>query len=178
MEQCLAWLPTRSYRPTAYSTMMHGKDFQQTILLDEPNHVTYMVYGRTYTKAPSLPTDQVSETACQGEWLEYEANHPLNHMVANTMKCTYEPSTWLSRMVKSSTRIDSGPSLARGRPDSVMWMAARTFGISRSHGELLSSRSSSSAIGYTPTSLAPTAPSTPTRPRQSLAPRRVKRSGS
>ena len=62
--------------------MMHGKDFRQTILLDEPNHVTYLVYGRTYTKAPSLPTEQVSETTCQGEWLEYEANHPLSHMVA------------------------------------------------------------------------------------------------
>ena len=41
-----------------------------------------MVYGRAYTKAPSLPTDQVSETACQGGWLKYEVNHPLNHMVA------------------------------------------------------------------------------------------------
>ena len=40
-----------------------------------------MVYGRTYTKAPVLPTDQVLETACHGEWLEYEAYHPLNHMV-------------------------------------------------------------------------------------------------
>ena len=40
-----------------------------------------MVHGRTYTKAPSLPTDQVSETACQGEWVEYEKDQPLNHMV-------------------------------------------------------------------------------------------------
>ena len=81
VEQCMTWLRTRIYRPEYYSTMMHGKDFHQTILLDEPNYVTYMVYGRTYTKAPVLPTDQVSETACQGEWLEYESNHPLNHMV-------------------------------------------------------------------------------------------------
>ena len=40
-----------------------------------------MVYGRTHTKAPVLPTDQVSDIACQGEWLEYESGHPLNHMV-------------------------------------------------------------------------------------------------
>ena len=77
----MAWLHTRIYRPSYYSTMMHGKDFHQPILVDEPSYITYMVYGRTYTKAPVLPTDQVSETACQGEWLEYEANHPLNHMV-------------------------------------------------------------------------------------------------
>ena len=64
-----------------YSTMLHGKDFHQPILVDEPNYITYMVYGRTYTKAPVLPTDQVLETACQGEWLEYKANHPLHHMV-------------------------------------------------------------------------------------------------
>ena len=64
VEQCMTWLRTRSYRPTAYSTMMHGKDFHQAILVDEPNYITYMVYGRTYTKAPSLQTDQVLETAC------------------------------------------------------------------------------------------------------------------
>ena len=71
----MTWLRTRSYRPTAYSTMMHGKDFYQAILVDEPNYITYMVYAHIYTKAPSLPTDQVSETAYQGKWLEYEVNH-------------------------------------------------------------------------------------------------------
>ena len=81
VEQCMAWLRTRIYRPSYYSTMMLGKDFHQPILVDEPNYITYMVYGRTYTKAPVLPTDQVLETALQGEWLEYKANHPLNHMV-------------------------------------------------------------------------------------------------
>ena len=54
--------------------MMHGKDFHQTILVDEPNYITYMVYNWTCTKAPALPTDKVSEIACQGEWLEYESN--------------------------------------------------------------------------------------------------------
>ena len=62
--------------------MMHGKDLNYSISLDEPNPVTYMVYGRTYTKPPSLPTDQVSEIACHGEWIEYEEGQPLNHMVA------------------------------------------------------------------------------------------------
>ena len=81
-EQCLAWLRTHQYRPTSYSTMMHGQDFNHSILLDEPSQVSYLVHGRTYTKAPTLPTDQVSETACQGEWVEYDKGHPLNHMVA------------------------------------------------------------------------------------------------
>ena len=61
---------------------MHGRDFQHPISLNEPTYLSYLVHGRTYTKAPSLPTDQVSETACQGEWVEYEKDHPLNHMVA------------------------------------------------------------------------------------------------
>ena len=81
-EQCMTWLCTRSYRPAAHSTMMQGRDFEQPIFLDEPTYVSYMVHHRTYTKEPSLPTDQVSETACQGEWVEYEEGHPLNHMVA------------------------------------------------------------------------------------------------
>ena len=83
VEQCMTWLRTRSYQPTAYSAMMHGRDFEQPILLDEPTYITYMVHGRTYTKEPSLPTDKVSETACQGEWVEYKEGHPLNHMVAH-----------------------------------------------------------------------------------------------
>ena len=82
VEQCMIWPHTQSYPPTAYSTMMHGKDFHQAILVDQPNYITYMANRHTYTKAPSLPTDQVSETACQGECFEYEANHPLNHMIA------------------------------------------------------------------------------------------------
>ena len=82
-EQCMTWLCTQSYRPAAHSTLMHGRDFERPIFLDEPTNVTYMVHGRTYTKEPSLPTDQVSETACQGEWIEYEEGHPLNHMVAH-----------------------------------------------------------------------------------------------
>ena len=51
------------------------------ISLNKPTQVSYMVHGRTYTKAPSLPTDQVSETTCQGEWFEYEKDQPLNHIV-------------------------------------------------------------------------------------------------
>ena len=82
-EECMTWLRTKHYRPAAHSTMMHGRDFEQPISLDEPTFITYMVHGRTYTKEPSLPTDQVSETACQGEWIEYEEGHPLNHMVAH-----------------------------------------------------------------------------------------------
>ena len=61
--------------------MMHGRDLSYPISLNESTHVSHMVNGRTYTKAPSLPTDQVSETACQGEWFEYEKDRPLNHMV-------------------------------------------------------------------------------------------------
>ena len=81
-EQCLTWLRTRRYQPSTYSVMMHGRDLNFSIALDEPNQVSYMVRGLTYTKLPSLPTDQVSETACQGEWVEYEQGHPFNHMVA------------------------------------------------------------------------------------------------
>ena len=62
--------------------MMHGRDLNFSITMDEPTQVSYMVRGRTYIKPPSLPTDQVSETACQGEWEEYDQGHPLNHMVA------------------------------------------------------------------------------------------------
>ena len=79
----MTWCRTRQYRPAAHSTMMHGRDFEQPISVDKPTFVTYLVHGRTYTKEPSLPTDQVSETACQGEWIEYEEGHPLNHMVAH-----------------------------------------------------------------------------------------------
>ena len=81
-EQCLAWIWTRNYRPSSYSTMMHGRDLSYPISLNKPTYVSYMVHGCTYRKAPSLPTDQVSETACQGEWVEYEKDQPLNHMVA------------------------------------------------------------------------------------------------
>ena len=62
--------------------MMHGLDLNFSITLNEPVQVSYLVRGRTYTKPPSLPTDQVSETTCQGEWVEYDKGHPLNHMVA------------------------------------------------------------------------------------------------
>ena len=61
--------------------MMHGKDFSRPILLDELNYITYLVYGRTFTQAPALPTDQVSDIACQGEWYEYQADQPFNHIV-------------------------------------------------------------------------------------------------
>ena len=79
----MAWLHTRIYRPDYYSTMMHGKDFSQHVLLDESNYVTYLVYRQTqvYTQAPALPTDQVSDIACQGEWFEYKPNQPFNHIV-------------------------------------------------------------------------------------------------
>ena len=60
---------------------MHGQVFQRPLLLDEPNYIKYMVSKRTYTKAPSLPTDLVSETACQGNWFEYEKDRPLSHMI-------------------------------------------------------------------------------------------------
>ena len=62
--------------------MMHGRALNYSILLNQPSQVSYFVYGRTYTKAHSLPMDQVSETACQGEWVEYDKGHPLNHIVA------------------------------------------------------------------------------------------------
>ena len=61
---------------------MHGQGLNYSILLDEPSQASYFVYGRTYTKAPSLPMDQVSEIACQEEWVEYNKGHPLYHMVA------------------------------------------------------------------------------------------------
>ena len=79
---CLAWIRTLDYRPSVYSTMMHGQNLHYPISLNEPTYVSYIVHGRTYTKAPSLPTDQASETTCQGEWVEYEKDQPLNHMVA------------------------------------------------------------------------------------------------
>ena len=37
--------------------------------------------GRTFPQAPALPTDQVTDIACQGEWYEYQAGQPLNHIV-------------------------------------------------------------------------------------------------
>ena len=61
--------------------MMHGKDFSQPVFLDEPNYITYLVYHWTYSQAPALPTDQVSDIACQGEWYEYTPNQPLKHIV-------------------------------------------------------------------------------------------------
>ena len=81
-KECRTWLRTRTYRPKEHSTLMHGQVFERPLLLDEPNYIRYMVYGRTYTKSPSIPTDLVSETACQGNWFEYEKDCPLSHMVA------------------------------------------------------------------------------------------------
>ena len=46
VEQCLTWLRTRTYRPDYHSTMMHGKEFTRPIHLEEPNYITYLVYGR------------------------------------------------------------------------------------------------------------------------------------
>ena len=80
-QQCMTWLRTRTYRPGYNYTMMHGKDFSQPILLDEPNYITYLVYGRTYIQAPALPTDLVSDIACQVEWFEYKSDQPFNHIV-------------------------------------------------------------------------------------------------
>ena len=82
MEECRTWLRTRTYRPKEHSTLMHGPTFERPLFLDEPNYIKYLVAGRTYTKGPSLPTDLVSEIACQGNWFEYEKDQPLSHMVA------------------------------------------------------------------------------------------------
>ena len=82
VEQCLEWLRTRTYRPAYHSTMMHGKEFTQPVLVDEPNYITYLVYGRTFLQAPALPTDLVTDIACQGEWYEYQPDKPQNHIVA------------------------------------------------------------------------------------------------
>ena len=82
VEQCLEWLRTRIYRPAYHSTMMHGKEFTHPVLVNEPNYITYLVYGRTFLQAPALPTDQVTDIACQGEWFEYQADKPQNHIVA------------------------------------------------------------------------------------------------
>ena len=82
VEQCLEWLRTRTYKPDYHSTMMHGKEFSQPVLVDEPNYVTYLVYGRTFLQGPAIPTDQVTDIACQGEWYEYQPDKPLNHIVA------------------------------------------------------------------------------------------------
>ena len=76
VEQCLEWLRTRTYRLAYHSTMMHGKEFTQPVLVNEPNYITYLVYGRTFLQAPALPTDQVTDIACQGEWYEYQADKP------------------------------------------------------------------------------------------------------
>ena len=81
-EQCLTWIRTRNYQPPVYSTTMHGHNLSYPILLNEPNHISYLAHGRTYTKAPLLPTDHLSETACQGEWFEYVKGQPFYHMVA------------------------------------------------------------------------------------------------
>ena len=82
VEQCLEWLRTRTYRPAYHSTMMHGKEFTRPVLVNEPNYVTYLVYGRTFLQAPALPTDLVTDIACQGEWYEYQPDKPQNHVVA------------------------------------------------------------------------------------------------
>ena len=80
-EQCLTWIRTRDYQPP-YSTMMHGRNLSYPISLNEPTHVSYLAHGGTYTKAPLLPTDHLSETACQGEWFKYVKGQPFYHMVA------------------------------------------------------------------------------------------------
>ena len=82
VEQCLEWLRTRTYRPEYHSAMMHGKEFTQPVHVNEPNYITYLVYGRTFLQAPALPTDQVTDIACQGEWYEYQPDQPQNHIVA------------------------------------------------------------------------------------------------
>ena len=82
VEQCLEWLRTRTYRPAYHSTMMHGKEFTRPVLVNEPNYITYLVYGRTFLQAPALPTDLVTDVACQGEWYEYQPDKPQNHVVA------------------------------------------------------------------------------------------------
>ena len=76
---------TQRYQPSTYSVMMHGRDLNFSLTLDEPTEVSYMVRGRIYMKPPILPTDQVSETACQGEWVEYDKGHPLIHMEPSTI---------------------------------------------------------------------------------------------
>ena len=82
VEQCLEWLRTRTYRLEYHSTMMHGKEFAQPIHLEEPNYIPYLVYGRTFPQAPALPTDQVKDISCQGEWYEYQPGQPQNHIIA------------------------------------------------------------------------------------------------
>ena len=82
VEQCLTWLRTRTYRPEYHSTMMHGKEFSRPFHLDKPNYITYLVYGRTFPQDPALPTDQVTDISCQGEWYEYQAGQPQNHIIA------------------------------------------------------------------------------------------------
>ena len=107
-EQCLTWIWTRTYKPSVYSTMMHGRNLSYPISLNEPTHVSYMVHGRTYTKAPSLPTGHVYETACQGEWFEYVKDQPLNHMV------TYYDELHLqttSLMIEDGTVVDQNRQL-------------------------------------------------------------------
>ena len=73
VEQCLEWLRTRTYRPAYHSTMMHGKEFSQPVLVDEPNYITYLVYGRTFLQAPALPTDLVTDNRLPGRMVRISA---------------------------------------------------------------------------------------------------------
>ena len=132
VEQCMAWLRTRTYRPTAYSNMMHGKHFHQTILVYKPNYITYMVYGWTYTKAPVLPTDQVSETLAKANGWSTRRTLLSTTWSPIMTSCTCGLSTWLLRMGRLSIKTDSGPFHARGRLDSATPRVTPTFGTLRS----------------------------------------------
>ena len=145
VEQCLTWLRTRTYRPEYHSTMMHGKEFSRPIHLDEPNYITYLVYGRTFPQAPALLTDQVTDIACQGEWYEYQAGQPQNHIIA------FYDELYL-RTIRLSTKTASCLSLALGTRVIAMPGDSPTCGTSPSPITAQSRLSrNSSDIGCMPT---------------------------
>ena len=76
--------------------------------LDEPNYVTYLVYGRTYHPGSCiLPTDQVSDIACQGEWFEYKPNQPSqphgHHFLQRTKSTNCQPGRgrWVRLLIRT-----------------------------------------------------------------------------
>ena len=149
-EQSMMWLHTRTYRPGYYSTMMHGKDFYQPILLDEPNYITYLVYSRNYTQAPALPTEfQTLPAKASGSNTNLTSRSTTSS--PSTMNYISGLSTWSSRMVRLSTRIASGLFIAHGRRDTATQRASPTSGmsVSQTTARSLSSRSFS-ATAYMP----------------------------
>ncbi len=113
--------------------MMQGRNLSYPISLNEPTHVSYRAHGRTYTKAPLLPTDHLSETVCQGEWLEYVKGQPFYHMVAYFDKLHLHTTSLMieHEAVVDQNRLGQGNCCchAPGKPVNALPKVRRISGI-------------------------------------------------